>query len=411
MRSKHYILSFAILALLLVSATHSRAQSSARPNQRGSAVVAHKSPAQLTAEFNDLAKRAAEARDAGRLDDAIALYGQALQLRPSWREGWWYASTILYDRDRYTEARDAFRTLLSMLPQKGPDSGLIAPSMAMLGLCEFETREYERALTDLQRARVLGLGGHQQLVFVVRYHAAILLTRFEQFELGFDVLREFAREGNESSSVIEAFGLNVLRMPFLPLELPPDKRELVVMAGRAAYYMSVRRQAEARRVFDDLLARYPETPGVRYAFGVFLLTQEPEAALEEFRHELKLSPNHVPSMLQIAFEYIKRGDYAAGLPFAERSVQLAPNMFPARNALGRILLETGDFGRSIRELEAGVKLEPQSPEMHFALARAYARAGRKEDAARERALFTKLDQQMRTEREGPQSVGGVGSKP
>ena len=141
MRSKHYILSFAILALLLVSATHSRAQSSARPNQRGSAVAAHKSPAQLTAEFNDLAKRAAEARDAGRLDDAIALYGQALQLRPSWREGWWYASTILYDRDRYTEARDAFRTLLSMLPQKGPDSGLIAPSMAMLGLCEFETRE------------------------------------------------------------------------------------------------------------------------------------------------------------------------------------------------------------------------------------------------------------------------------
>ncbi len=400
-----------ILVLLLGPATRSRAQSSARPNQREPAAAPRKSPAQLANEFNDLSKRAAEARDAGRLDEAIALYGQALQLRPNWTEGWWYASTILYDRDRYPEARDAFRSLLTILPQKGPDSGLIAPSTAMLGLCEFQTREYERALTDLQRARVLGLGGQQQLVFVVRYHAAILLTRFEQFELGFDVLREFAREGNESSSVIEAFGLNVLRMPFLPLELPPDKRELVVMAGRAAYYMSIRRQAESRRVFDDLLARYPETPGVHYAFGVFLLSQQPDAALDEFRHELKLSPNHWPSMLQIAFEYIKRGDYAAGLPFAEKSVQVAPNMFPARNALGRILLETGDFGRAIKELEAGVKLEPQSPEMHFALAHAYARVGRKEDAARERALFTKLDQQMRTEREGPQSVGGVGSKP
>ena len=400
-----------ILVLLLVSATRSHAQSSPRLNQRGSPAGARKTPAQLTAEFNDLGKRAGEARDAGRLDEAIGLYGQALQLRPSWIEGWWYASTILYDRDRYIEARDAFRTLLSLLPQKGPDSGLIAPSLAMLGLCEFQTREYERALSDLQRARVLGLSGQQQLVFVVRYHAAILLTRFEQFELGFDVLREFAREGNESSSVIEAFGLNVLRMPFLPTEFPPDKRELVVMAGRAAYYMSVRRQAESRKVFDELLARYPETPGVHYVFGVFLLNQEADAALEEFRHELKLSPEHVPSMLQIAFEYIKRGDYAAGLPFAERSVQLAPKMFPARNALGRILLETGDFGRAIKELEAGVKLEPQSPEMHFALARAYARAGRKEDAALERALFTKLDQQMRTEREGPQSVGGVGSKP
>jgi tetratricopeptide (TPR) repeat protein len=343
--------------------------------------------------FDGLAKRADEAREAGRLDEAITLYRQALEIRPKWTEGWWSASTILYDRDRYAEARDAFRTLLSILPQSGPNSALIAPSMAMLGLCEFQTREYERALIDLQHARSLGLTGQQQLISVVRYHAAILLTRFEQFELGFDVLREFAREGNESPTVIEAFGLNVLRMAFLPSELPPDKRELVVMSGRAAYYMSARRHAESRKVFDDLLARYAETPGVHYAFGVFLLNQQPDAALEEFGHELKLSPNHVPSMLQIAFEYLKRGDYAAGLPFAEKSVQLAPDMFPARNALGRILLETGDLPRAIKELEAGVKLAPESPEMHFALAKAYARSGRKEDAARERALFKKLEEQ------------------
>lgn len=408
-RTRHYISSILILALVLATTIY--AQSPGGSSRRAPAQGAQKPSAQLTAEFNDLSKRAGEARESDRLDEALSLYGQALKIRPSWIEGWWYMSTILYERDRYVEARDAFRTLLSILPQTGPDSNLTAPSMAMLGLCEFQTREYDRAIVDLQRARLLGLSGQQQLISVVRYHAAILLTRFEQFELGFDALREFAREGNESPSVIEAFGLNVLRMPFLPSELPPDKREVVMMAGRAAYYMSVRRQVESRKVFDDLLARYPETPGVHYAFGVFLLTQEPDAALEEFRHELKLSPNHVPSMLQIAFEYIKRNEFAAGLHFAEKSVQLAPNLFPARNALGRILLETGDVARATKELEEGVKLAPESPEMHFALARAYARAGRKEDAARERALFTKLDQQMRTEREGPQSVGGVGAKP
>ncbi len=343
-------------------ATTSYAQSFRGSSRRTPSPTEQKPSAQLTAEFNDLSKRADQAREADRLDEALTLYGQALKIRPSWIEGWWYVSTILYERDRYAEARDAFRTLLSILPQKGPDSSLLAPSTAMLGLCEFQTKEYDRAIVDLEHARLLGLSGQQQLISVVRYHAAILLTRFEQFELGFDALREFAREGNESPSVIEAFGLNVLRMPFLPSETPPDRREIVMMAGRAAYYMSVRKQVESRKVFDDLLARYPETPGVHYAFGVL-------------------------------------------------SVQLAPNMFPARNALGRILLETGDVPRATKELEEGVKLAPESPEMHFALARAYARAGRKEDAARERALFTKLDQQMRTEREGPQSVGGVGAKP
>jgi tetratricopeptide (TPR) repeat protein len=237
------------------------------------------------------------------------------------------------------------------------------------------------------------------------------MNRFEQFEMAYDILREFTPEGNEGASVIEAFGLCLLRMPFLPAEAPPDKRELVLMAGRAAYCMAARRPTESRKAFEDMLARYPDAPGVHYAFGLFLLTGEADAALEEFNRELKISPSHAPAMLQIAFEYIKRGEFASGLPYAEKAVQIAPSLFPGRNALGRILLETGEVARAVKELEIGVKLAPDSPEMHFALARAYARAGRKEDAARERAIFTRLDQAMRTQREGPQSVGGVGAKP
>jgi tetratricopeptide (TPR) repeat protein len=199
-------------------------------------------------------------------------------------------------------------------------------------------------------------------------------------------------------------------MPFLPSELPPDRREMVLIAGRAAYQWASRNTHEARRGFEELVARFPQTPNVHYIFGAFLLNESGDAALEEFRKELELSSSHVPAMLQIAFEYIKRGDFASGLPMAEKAVRLAPNMFPARNALGRILLETGDIPGAVRELEAGVRLAPDSPEMHFALARAYTRAGRKQDAAREREIFTRLDKMMRTQREGSQSVGGVDAK-
>jgi tetratricopeptide (TPR) repeat protein len=198
----------------------------------------------------------------------------------------------------------------------------------------------------------------------------------------------------------------MLRMPFLPNEIPPDKRELVLIAGRAGFNMAARRMEESRKAFDELLARYPEEPNIHYAFGIFLLNQDADAALEEFRRELKISPSHVPAMLQMAFEYLKRDEHENALPWAEQSVRLAPNLFPARNALGRILLELGQVERSIKELEAGVKLAPDSPEMHFALARAYTRADRKEEAAREREIFQKLDKLYRTQRDGSQSVGG-----
>jgi tetratricopeptide (TPR) repeat protein len=361
-----------------------------------------KSSAQ-SAVFNDLAKRADQARESGKLDEAINLYTEALRRKPSWVEGWWYLGTMLYDRDQYAEARDAFRKLITLQPRN-------APACALLGLCEYQTREYERAIVSLQKARILGLGDNQQMVVVTRYHAAILMTRLEQFEVGFDILREFAREQNESPNVIEAYGINALRMPFLPSELPPDRREMVLIAGRAAYQWASRNTHEARRGFEELVARFPQTPNVHYIFGAFLLNESGDAALEEFRKELELSSSHVPAMLQIAFEYIKRGDFASGLPMAEKAVRLAPNMFPARNALGRILLETGDIPGAVRELEAGVRLAPDSPEMHFALARAYTRAGRKQDAAREREIFTRLDKMMRTQREGSQSVGGVDAK-
>jgi tetratricopeptide (TPR) repeat protein len=360
--------------------------------------------ARTQAEFNQFSKQADEARAAGRLNDAIIFYSKALRLQSAWPEGWWYLGSVFYDRDRYGEAREALGNLLSLQPKNGP-------AWALMGLCEFQLKNYDQALADIQNSRVLGLGGNRELINVARFHAALLMTRSEQFELGYEVLRDFAREGNQSMSVIEALGINALRMPVLPAEAAPDKREVILLAGRAWYHMAARHVQEAQQAFQALVSRYPETPNVHYAYGVFLLIDTPDEAIEEFKRELKISPTHIPATLQIAFEYIKRNDFEAAKPFAEQSVKISPTLFAAHNALGRVLLELGQVDAAIKELEFGVKLAPDSPEMHFALAKAYARAGRKEDAAKERAMFMQLDKQKRTQREGANSVGGLEAKP
>jgi tetratricopeptide (TPR) repeat protein len=354
---------------------------------------------QSTADFDQAVKLADEARVAERLSEALDLYAKALRIRPEWAEGWWNVATILYEGDRYMEARDAFRNLVALDPKNGRAWG-------MLGLCEFQTREYERAVISLQRGRSLGLGNNREIESVVRYHTAQLYIRFEHFEIAYDILSEFLQVGNESPKVMEAFGLAMLRMPFLAGEIPPDKREEVIIAGRAGFYMAARRLEEARTAFGELLARYPDAPNVHYAYGVFLLNQDADAALKEFQRELEISPSHQPSMVQMAFEYMKRDELNTALPFAEKAVQLAPNMFPARNVLGRILLDLGQLERAIKELEEGARLAPTSPEMHFALARAYTRVGRKADANRERELFKRLQDEFearRTRRPGDQS--------
>jgi tetratricopeptide (TPR) repeat protein len=343
--------------------------------------------------FKDLATRADEARLGGRLIEAVRLYREALQLDPEWEEGLWYLGTTLYDLNRYEEAIPPFRQLASMVRQ--------GPAVALLGLCEFQVRDYERALLDLQKARLLGLGENEQLRSVVRYHAAILLNRFEQYEAAFEALAPFARARQRTPSVVEAFGLSTLRMPYLPTEVPPDHRELVLMAGRATYEAAAYEFQRAGELYRRMVERYPDRLNVNYAYGVFLMTRDRrEEGMGYLRKELELHPDNVAALLQIVFEYIDRGDSGEGLEYARKAAELDPGAFAPHHALGRILLDEGKTDEAIPELEAAVRLEPGSPEARFALARAYQRVGRREDAARERAEFNRLNKERDRLRKG-----------
>jgi len=93
--------------------------------------------------------------------------------------------TLLHDNDRYEEARDEFRRLV----QADPGTAGARPE----GMCEFQLKNYERALKELQAARELGISS-ADVMSVATYQLAVLLNRFEQYELAFEVLRDFAAE-------------------------------------------------------------------------------------------------------------------------------------------------------------------------------------------------------------------------
>ena len=394
------LLAAVIVLALLAGGIRVNAQSTRKAKRRPTATKKTGAAQQTTsgppaattnAQFDEYAKRAEEARLASRLDEAIDSYTKALQIRPGWPDGWWYLGAIYYEKDSYQAALDAFNKLLALDEKK-------AEAWGLLGLCQFQTRDYEHAVVSLQRARSLGLVGSSELETVVRYHTALLYLYFQQFEIAYEVLREFLKLGNESPKIVDGFGLAILRMPVLPKDIPADKRELVALAGQAGLNMAARRLDRAKQAFDTLVSRYPDEPNVHYSFGVFELGQDADAALREFQRALELMPLHQPAMVQMAFEYLKRNDYDKALPLAEKAVELNPKMYAARNVLGRVLLEVGQAERAAKELEEGVRLAPSSPEMHFALARAYTRLGRKDDAQKERETFKRLQDEYERQR-------------
>ena len=182
----------------------------------------------------------------------------------------------------------------------------------------------------------------------------------------------------------------LLRTAALPSEVAAPKRELVRAAGHAGYLHLALRSEDAAKAYAALVAGYPKEPWVHYAYGVFQLRSDSEAALGELRRELEVQPDNVMANLEIAFELIVRGDYAQARPFADRAAQLAPGLFAARNARGRVLIELGELEPGIVGLLARGGRSPgaREPGGALSLARAYTKAGRAEDATRERAVFT-----------------------
>ncbi|HET9710676.1 MAG TPA: tetratricopeptide repeat protein, partial [Pyrinomonadaceae bacterium] len=152
------------VAVLLACTGLGSAQSThkTRPTQR-----TEQTPANAEEQFERFVKLADEARLAARLDDAISLYGKALNIKPKWPDGWWYIGAIFYEKDLYPQARDAFQNLVALEPQRGP-------AWAMLGLCLFQTGDYERAATSLQRGKSLGVNDNSELAGVVLYHIGLL---------------------------------------------------------------------------------------------------------------------------------------------------------------------------------------------------------------------------------------------
>ncbi len=343
-------------------------------------------PATVAAAAMDaaaLAKQAQEARESGRLEESIELYGRAFRAGLSDPEALWYQGLNFYDLDRYAEAEEMFRRLVEKTPKH-------AGAQALLGLCEFRGGRYREAFGHLMEATKLGLPPGTELSRITRYHLVALTNKLGQFELASSLLAELVRTWPDMPDLREMAGLSSLRLPLLPKEIAAADRERVELAGRAAVLAWRSKLDEALAAADELLEKYPAQPNAHYLKGYILLLKHTPEAVEEFRKELEISPNHVPARLQIAYERLQRGDADGGLPYAKRAVELAPNDFTAWDIYGRLLLEANRVEEAVRALEKAVRLAPESAEVHFHLATAYSRAGRKEDAARHTRAFREL---------------------
>lgn len=372
-QNRHRVAGIALAALVILG-------SFAAPS------IAQSTPPPSPASFDQLIADANAARQSGDLARASELYSKALEINPSWPEGWWYLGQLRYGANDYAQAEDAFTHYLNLVPNA-------APATALRGLCEFELGDYEPSLRDVQRALALGAADDTRNTQILRYHEGLLLTRLGRFEEALTAYGYFAREHISNDELLIAVGLATLRIPQFPKDADASQRETSALAGNAAFLLLSGDEPAAAQAFQTFFQRYPTAANAHYSWGYLLYPTDQDAAIVEFRKEAAVDPENSIDHAMLAWALLMENSPAEALTEAKKAADEAPALPMAQLSLGRALLETGDIKSATTRLEDALKLDPQNLEIHIALARAYAETGREDDAQRERQLCLNLTSQ------------------
>ena len=349
-----------------------------------SLIVAAQTPSSPARQsFDQLLQAAEKARDENRNDEAIRLFRRAITEQPDSEQALWFLGTLLYEKQQYADARDVLRQFVTLRPDAGP-------AWALLGISEFQLRAYPRALDHFERAMAAGMGDRNELIQSVYFDVVVLLTRFERYDESIDMLQRMLANGAPDPALTEPAGLAGLRLPLLPSEVPPDRVELVHLAGRAVLDVQTQHYENAESELKQLVTNYANEPGVHYLYGAYLVQLHPNESVAEFERELEISPSHVLARVRLAEQLIAKRDFDHALALAQQAIKLDPKRASPHMLAGEAFVAKGNAGDGVKELETARDIDPTVARAHWDLLRAYIAAGRKEDAEREKQAIEKL---------------------
>jgi tetratricopeptide (TPR) repeat protein len=336
--------------------------------------------------YSDIARQALAAK---KWDEAARALEHLAQLAPGVPEVHANLGFAYYSEGRPAEALASFEHAQKLNPH-------LPQIPAMIGLCKADLGNCTEAVNllgpefqhppDRDTERLTGL--HLLHCYSQLKQPAEALAvgekLFERFSNDPEILYQLSRLHAERSSELMA---SLLRTA-------PDSAWMHY--ANAQIQESLDRSSAAMQEYRHALERNPAMPDVHYKIGRLILRESrtPDAlerAKLEFQQELAISPANADAEYELGEIDREQNRYQPAISHFERAVQYHPDFFEARVAMAKVLLTTGQTAAAVPYLQAAAQLEPANKVPHYLLASAYKTLGNPDRAAKEFAVYRKLD--------------------
>jgi protein O-GlcNAc transferase len=308
------------------------------------------------------------AHRAGRWDEAIVRYQDALRLQPGYVEVYNSLGAALAAAGHLDEALPSFQQALALKPDYLEARDNLA---AAFRLRANRYRQLGR-LEDAEASYRAALRLHPDVAEIHGGLAAVLMER-GQFAAATDSLREAVRLRPNLTAAHHDLGYVYQQLG------RPDDAEASYRAALGCDPASVQslnnlglllaergRLAEARAAFEEALRIKPDYTDALNNLGSVCVTEgRTDEAVASYRRLLQLKPDSAEAHANLAIVLGHKGQQLdEALTFCREALRLDPDNADVLSTLGGIFKDMGLVDEGIAALRRAVELKPDSPSIH-----------------------------------------------
>lgn len=306
---------------------------------------------------------------AGRLDEADAALGKAIQINRGYAEAVVARAFVLGELGRPREGYAALRPVFAAAPND-------FHRVFALGVFAMRFGWRDTGVAQLRRAcEMLPHAPFPQL-FLAAAHAdagdgaAAARARRAAVERAGELRERTGVTGDASSFADAAFHRSW-----------PSPSLLRAHVRHAEFLLQSRRAAEAMHELDVAASRWPGDPMLLVETGRQRhLLDDGDDAARWFLAAIAVDEGSHRAWLELSFVHAERGDMSKAADGLRRAVELRPTFPDYRYQFGTLLLDVGRAAEAATQLEQALIFSPSHGHGALGLARAYALLGRDEDA-------------------------------
>jgi predicted O-linked N-acetylglucosamine transferase (SPINDLY family) len=314
----------------------------------------HSAPLTDRQKATILINRGNASEEAGRMDDAMALYDEAIALAPELARAHMNRGNILLARDQPGAALSAYERATGLEPDYPAAHFNRGNALAALSRHDEALEAYRSAIMlqpDFVEAHI-ALGCSLEDLGQTEDALSSYLRALEFCPTYGEVHANLGR-------LLLALGRNDEGIASYErcIALMPDNDEVLAAVGTAQFQRG--RLEEARKNLTRAIDLSPDRVDTLIHLGDVLIELGfADAAIECFNRALQISPDNAAARLSSGSAHFLKGEFAEAAANYRKATEISPTFAAAHGCLGSVLKDIGKIDEGIVSTRRALELEP-----------------------------------------------------